>query len=181
VQPRYAGLPDVLAVIVVVGLAALAGTLLIPRLSINLSALNALQNVLPQSGAARRVIDTSATPVPTAAPPTPTPQPALVERFAGTAVSVANPNPPQNAQESVVIRLRRDGQPAANFDVWSSVKYATVEERWPATGAVKTDASGTATITFNVGAPLPGREVEVRVFVQADDQQLSWSTTFTPR
>ena len=81
----------------------------------------------------------------------------------------------------MVLRLRRDGQPAANFDVWSTVKYRTTEERWPPEGSVKTDASGTATITFNVGGATPNYPVQVRVFVQADDQQLTWSTSFTPR
>ena len=61
------------------------------------------------------------------------------------------------------------------------IQYRTTEERWPPVGAVKTDASGTATITFNVGAPTPNYPVQVRVFVQADDQQLTWSTSFTPR
>jgi hypothetical protein len=181
VQPRYAGLPDVLAVIVVVGLAVLAGVLIIPHLSIDLSALKVLQNVLPLSNSTRRVIHTTVTPVPTTAAPTATPRPGVVERFAGSAVSVSNPNPGQNSQESVVIRLRRDGQPAANFDVWSIVQYRTTEERWPATGSVKTDASGAATITFNVGGATPNYTVQVRAFAQADDQQLSWSTSFTPR
>jgi hypothetical protein len=181
VQPRYAGLPDVLAVIVVVGLAVLAGTLIIPRLSIDLSPLKALQNVLPLSNSTRRVIDATVTPAPTSAAPTATPRPGVVERFAGTAVSVSNPNPAPNSQQSVVLRLRRDGQPAANFDVWSLVKYTKVEERWPPTGSVKTDASGAATITFNIGDAFRDREVTVRVFVQADDQQLTWSTSFTPR
>jgi hypothetical protein len=181
VQPRYAGLPDVLAVIVVVGLAVLAGTLIIPRLSIDLSPLKALQNVLPLSNSTRRVIDATVTPAPTSAAPTATPRPGVVERFAGTGVSVSNPNPAPNSQQSVVIRLRRDGQPAPNFDVWSIVQYRTTEERWPPAGGVKTDAAGTATITFNVGGATPNYPVQVRVFVQADDQQLTWSTSFTPR
>jgi hypothetical protein len=181
VQPRYAGLPDVLAVIVVVGLAVLAGALLIPRLSIDLSPLKAMQNVLPLSNSQRRVIDTAVSPAPTNAAPTATPRPGVVERFAGSAVSVSSPNPAPNSQQSVVLRLRRDGQPAANVDVWSTVQYRTTEERWPPVGAVKTDAAGTATITFDVGGATPNFPVQVRVFIQADDQQLTWSTSFTPR
>ncbi len=62
VQPRYAGLGDVLVVLVVVVVAILAGAFIIlPRLSFNLSALNALQNVLPLSNSSRRVIDTTVT------------------------------------------------------------------------------------------------------------------------
>src|SRR5205814_6995760 len=89
VQPRYAGLPDVVAVVMVVGLAVLAGVLIIPRLSINLSALNALQNVLPLSGSSNRRVLDSSTPAAAATPaPTATPRPGVVERFAGSAVSL---------------------------------------------------------------------------------------------
>jgi hypothetical protein len=81
----------------------------------------------------------------------------------------------------VLVRLRRDGQPAADVEVFSTVQYRTTEERWPATGTVRTDAAGAASITFNVGAATPGYPVEVHVFAQLDGQQLSWTTTFTPR
>jgi len=180
VQPRYAGLGDVLVVLTVVGLAVLAGALIIPRLSINLSALNALQAVLPLPNSSRRVIDATVTPAPATAVPSPTPRPGTAERFVGSTVSVANPTPAQNSAESVLIRLRRDNQPAANLEVWSIVQYRTTEERWPATGSVKTDSSGTASISFNVGSATPNYPVQVQVFAQVDDQQLSWSTTFTP-
>ena len=96
-------------------------------------------------------------------------------------VSVSTANPAQNTPQSVVVRLRRDGQPAANLDVWSTVDYRTTTERWPAAGSVKTDNTGAATITFNVGQATPGFPVQVHVFAQVDDQQLSWSTAFTPR
>jgi len=183
VQPRYTGRGDVLILLVVVALSIAAGTLLIlPRLSINLSALNTLSNVLPVNSSARRALDTTPTALPSATRvPTPTIAPGLADRFAGSSVSVSSANPAQNAPESIVIRLRRDGQPAANLDVWSTVEYRTTAERWPASGAVKTDASGAATITFNVGQATPGFPVQVHVFAQVDDQQLSWSTAFTPR
>ena len=185
VQPRYAGMADVVAVLMVVGLAVLAGALIIPRLSINLSALNALQNVLPLASSSNRRVADSAAQTPAAAAivvPTATPRPGVVERFAGTNVSVSAAEPPQNTPETVLLRLRRDGQPASNFDVWTVVQYRTVEERWPANGTVKTDGAGTASITFNVGTATPGYPVQVKVFAQVDDgEQLSWSTTFTPR
>ena len=41
-------------------------------------------------------------------------------------------------------------------------------------------SSGAATISFNIGATTPNYPVQVQVFAQVDDQQLSWSTTFTP-
>jgi hypothetical protein len=179
VQPRYAGIGDVLVVLTVVGLSVLAGVLIIPHLSINLSALNALQNVLPLSNS-RRVIDTTATAAPATRAPTATPLPGVAARFAGSSASVSDPSPAQNAPENVIIRLRRDGKPAANFDVWATVKYRTVEERWPSSGALKTDANGGATISFNVGGATPNFPVTVQVFAQVDDQQLSWSTSFTP-
>jgi hypothetical protein len=179
VQPRYAGLTDVVAVLMVVGLAVLAGALIIPRLSINLSALNVLQNVLPLTNSnTRRVLDAATPSAAATLAPTATPRPGLVERFAGVSV----PDPPQNTPETVLVRLRRDGQPASNFDVWAVVQYRTVEERWPATGSIKTDGSGTASISFNVGAATPNYPVQVRVYAQVDDtQQLTWSTSFTPR
>ena len=181
VQPRYAGVGDVLVVLMVVGLAVLAGTLIIPRLSVNLSALSVVQGFLPLSNnSSRRAIEPTVTSVPATVVATATPQPGLAARFLGTTVSVSNPTPPQGSTESVVVRLRRDGQPAANVDVWSTVQYRTTEERWPATGAVKTDASGTATIAFNIGSVTPNYPVTVHVLAQVSDQQLTWSTTFTP-
>jgi hypothetical protein len=180
VQPRYAGLGDVMVVLTVVGLAVIAGFLLIPRLSINLSALNALQAVLPISNASpRRVLEVTVTAVPTAAP-TATPLPSVAARFNGTTVGVSNPTPAQNSPESVQIHLKRDGQPLPNADVWATIDYRTTQERWPQAGSVKTDASGAATITFNIGSATPNYPVTVHAFTQADDQQLSWSTTFTP-
>jgi hypothetical protein len=179
VQPRYAGLGDVLVVLMVVGLAVLAGVLIIPRVSINLSALNALQSVLPLSNTSRRVIESTpvaATPIPTA-----TPLPSIAALFTGSAVSVSDPTPARNAPESVTLRLRRDGKPAPNFPIWATVQYRTTQERWPATGSVTTDTNGAATITFNIGGATPNYPVAVHVFAQVEDQQLSWSTSFTPR
>jgi hypothetical protein len=169
-------------VLTVVGLAVVAGLLLIPRLSINLSALNALQVVMPLASSSnpRRAADATPTAAPTAAP-TVTPLPSVAARYAGSNVSVSNPTPPQNSSENVQVHLRRDGQPLANADVWSTVDYRTTEERWPTTGTVKTDPSGAATITFNIGGTTPNYPVTVHVYTQADDQQLSWSTTFTPQ
>jgi hypothetical protein len=181
VQPNYAGFSYVFVVLIVVGLAVAAGALIIlPRLSINLSALNALQSVLPLPQPTRSAISGTATPPATAAP-TATVAPNVAARFAGSVVSVSNANPAQNTVENVVIKLRRDGRAAASADVWAIVKYSTTNERWPATGTLKTDDAGAATITFNIGRAIPERAVAVEVFAQVDDQQFSWSTTFTPR
>jgi hypothetical protein len=196
VQQRYAGLGDVLVVVSVVGLAVLAGALLIPHLDVNLSALNAIQAVLPLSNSTRRVVDTpvatpetsaatpqavaAATQAPTA-PPSGTPEPTLASLFTGSSVTPSDPAPASNGPESIRIKLQREGKPAANLPVWSTVQYRTTQERWPATGAVQTDANGAATITFNIGGATPNYPVTVQVFAQVDDQQLSWSTSFTPR
>lgn len=180
VQPRYAGMGDVLVVLMVVGLAVAVGFLLIPRLSVNLSALNALQAVLPlSSNPVRRAADPTVTPAPTAQA-TATPLPSVSSRYASTNVSMSNPTPAQNSTESVQIRLRRDGQAVPDADVWASVQYRTTEERWPPTGSVKTDANGAANISFNIGAATRDYPVTVHVYTQVEEQQLSWSTTFTP-
>jgi hypothetical protein len=182
VQPRYPGLGDVMVVVTVVGLAVLAGVLLVPRLTINLSALNALQVVLPlSSSSARRVIDTTSTAVPDTPVPTATPPPSLAAQFFGSTVGVSNPTPPQNSIENITVQLKRNGKPAPALDVWSSVQYRTTEERWPTTGTVTTDHNGAATITFNIGAATPNYPVNVHVFARVDDQQLAWTTSFTPR
>jgi hypothetical protein len=180
VQPHYPGLGDVMVVLTVVGLAVVAGFLLIPRVSINLSALNAVQAVLPLSNSSRPVINVTVTAVPTPAA-TATPEPSVSAQYSSSTVGVSNPAPAQNSSESVQIHLRRDGQPVAKADVWASVQYRTTQERWPATGTVQTDSTGAATITFNIGPATPNYPVTVHVFAQvAGDQQLSWSTTFTP-
>jgi len=180
VQPRYAGLGDVFVVLSVVGLAVLAGVWLIPHLSINLSALNVLQNVLPLASTARRA-DSGATPAQATQVPTVTVAPAVAQHFAGSSASVSDAAPAQNASETITLKLRAEGQPAANVDVWAVVHYSTTDERWPANGAVKTDATGAASITFNVGRPIPQHPVTIDVFAQAGNQQASWPTTFTPR
>lgn len=184
------GLPDIVAVLLLVGVAAAAAAFVIPRIPVNLSALNALGNVLSIGPSPRRIVlDTPASLVPTAAPaaaptataaPTPPPAGSPTDHFAGSTVTVSSTSPAQFSQENVVVTLKRDGGPAPDVDVWSSVQYRTAEERWPATGTVKTDANGSATIAFNVGQATAGYPVQVRVYAQVDGQQLSWSTTFTP-
>jgi hypothetical protein len=186
VQSRTGGLADVLAVLLVVALAAAAFTFLIPRLSINLSGLNQLSGILPVLSPRRPVVEPTAAPVATpsatrAPTATPAPTPAPADRWAGSTVSVSQASPAQNTPETIVIKLRRDGQPAANVDVFATVDYRTTQERWPATGTVKTDSAGSAAITFNVGQATPGFQVQVHVFAQLDDQPQSWSTSFTPR
>jgi DnaJ-like protein len=188
VAARQAGLTEVLVVILVIAFSAVVGALLMQRISLNLSALNGLSGVLPGGSAStRRVIDATVTPAPVRAPTaaaaatgTPDADPGLADHFTGSTVTVSSASPATNSPETVFVRLQRDGQPASNVDVWTTVQYRTTQERWPATGTVRTDSTGAAPITFNVGPATPGYPVEVHVFAQIDGQQLSWSTTFTP-
>ena len=120
----------------VVGLAVLAGVLLIPRLSINLSALNVLQNVLPLANTTRRATDASGTARPgdrRCRPPPPPPGVAAALRRLDRRASRI-PRPPRTPPKTSLVKLRRDGQPAANVDVWAIVHYSTTDERWPASG-----------------------------------------------
>jgi hypothetical protein len=187
VAPREAGLAEVLVVVLVVAFSALVAWQLVPRLSINLSVLNSLVGAVPSGSNARRVIEATVTPAPVRTPTAPAaeapadPAAELAAHFDGSTVSVSSANPPTNSPETVFVRLRRDGRPAPNVEVWSTVQYRTTQERWPPTGTLRTDASGSVPITFNVGPATPGYPVEVHVFALVDGEQLSWSTTFTPR
>ena len=60
--------------------------------------------------------------------------------------------------------------------------YRTVEERQPpGNGTVRTDASGTATITFNIGDATPGHQVNVEIIALVEGQQVVLQTSFTPQ
>jgi hypothetical protein len=114
VQPRYAGFGDVVVVLLVVGVAVLAGVLLIPRLSINLSGLNALSNVMPVAISARRSVEATPTAGVTRSA-TPTVRPGLAARFAGSTVGISSATPPRNSAQTINVRVRRDGQPASGL------------------------------------------------------------------
>src|SRR5262249_18732605 len=119
--------------------------------------------------------------IPTPPPSTPTPPAtSLADHFQGSTVTMSSATPAQNAAESVNVKLVRDGQPAAGLDVFADIQYRTTKERAPTTGTVKTDPSGNATLTFNVGPATPGYAVDVVVYAQVDSDQLSWTTSFTP-
>jgi DnaJ domain len=187
------GWAELLAVVAVVGLAIGAALYVIPRVSVDLSALNVLSNVLALGPSPRRVaVDAVVTPAPSAtarvaatatpaATLAPTPAAAgLADHFQGSTVTMSSSSPAQNTPVSVLVKLVRDGQPAAGVDLYAQVRYRTTQERWPATGTVKTDANGAATITFNVGDATAGYAVDVVVYANVDGEQLSWSTSFTP-
>ena len=156
VQPRYAGLSYVLVVLIVVGL-AVAGWRAPhpPRLSINLSALNALQNVLPLSSPPAARSTSPRRPVGHAgADRHPAPGVAAALRRLQPSASPI-PTQPRTPPKTWLIKLRRDGQPAADADVWAIVHYRPPTNAGRPPARSKTDASGAATITFNIGRAIP--------------------------
>ena len=120
-----------------------ARCIILPRLSINLSALNALQNVLPLPNPTRAAVDRD-TPTPSAtAAPTATPRRASPQRFAGSSVSVSNATRPRTRSKTCSIKLRRDGQPAAERRRLGH-RHSTAPPRSAGRprGTVKTDSVG---------------------------------------
>ncbi len=183
-----AGSPELLAVLVVMALTLAVAAVLIQRVEVDLSAVSAAGSFLGLGSPQRRLPLEAAAPAPTAVAPaatpaalsSPTPAVPLATQFRESTVTASNARPAQNSLVSVVARLRRNGQPAAGVDVWLTARYRTITERWPPAGTVKTDQTGTATITFNVGDATPGFLVQVEVFGVVDGQRLSWPASFTP-
>ena len=183
VQPRYAGLGDVLVVLIVVGLAVLAGALLIPA-------------PVDQSVGAERAAE----------------RPAAVEQHAaghrrdgharaGDARCRRPPPPPgrrralrrldrQRVQSQSRARTRPRASSSACAATANPPRTSTsgrLSSTAPPRSAGQPRAASRPTppaprrSRFNVGGATPNYPVQVRVFAQVDDQQLSWSTTFTPR
>jgi hypothetical protein len=124
------------------------------------------------------------TPVPTPAEPPPGALPTALtaQRFAGSQVVLSSERPARQADLTVTLKLMREGQPVPDANVYLVAHYSTVDERQPAgTATVKTDASGTAAITFNVGDAIANRDVNLVVTALVDGQQVVFKTTFTPR
>jgi hypothetical protein len=70
--------------------------------------------------------------------------------------------------------------PDAN--VYLVAHYRTVDERQPpGNGTVKTDGTGAALITFNIGDATAGFQVNVDVTALVDGQQVAFQTSFTPQ
>jgi hypothetical protein len=55
------------------------------------------------------------------------------------------------------------------------------EERCPPQGTVRTDANGTAVFTNNIGAATVGHEVQVTAHARVEDQELTFTASFTPQ
>lgn len=193
-QPRRVSQPtggalDVVAIVLVIGLASLVAVLVGGRLAqLNLDAIPALVGSLGLGSTQRPVVGyvpppATATPVPTPAPvATPTPAPAPAARYAGSSASVQNPTPAVHTDQVVTLVLRREGRPVIGVPVYLIAHYRTVDERWPAgSSVVQTDANGVATIRFNVGNATRGYVVKVDVVATIDGQPLTFQTQFTPR
>jgi hypothetical protein len=83
---------------------------------------------------------------------------------------------------TVTLRLVQEGQPVPGAQVFLVVRYRTVAERQPpGTGAARTDAAGTASITFNIDSATRDYPVAVEVTAVVDSQEVTFATSFTPR
>lgn len=205
-RPSGRGYSELLGLIVVVAVAILAGRYLLERVEVDLSGITAITGGLgigsvpfraepspspspsPTVAATGQAPATGATPAPAAgapaAKPTASPTagpPPLREQLEGSTVTVSNPQPRPNTAVSLVVRLVRNGQPAANVETWTTVRFRTVEERWPPQGTVRTDANGTAVFTNNIGAATVGHEVPVTAHARVEDQELTFTASFTPQ
>lgn len=133
---------------------------------------------------------TVVTPAPTVvvvalASPTMAPEPTaptLASQFERTTVAVEPPDPLPGSTVVVTARIVRNGNPAPNLPVYVVAHFRTVEERWPpGTGTVRTSDVGMVRIPFNIGPATRGHTVRVDVVATVEDQQLTWSGSFTPR
>ncbi len=178
------GLPELLAVMAVILGTLFTGLVVLDRVQVDLSPVLGAANAVGLGSSARRQPSDapSARPVVTpTSPGTPTAEPTLADQLKDSSVSVSDPRPARNSPLTVNVKLVRNGQPLADADVWLTAQFRTVKERVPTSGAVKTDKSGAAAITFNLGDATPGFEVKTEVFAQVDGRQTSWQTSFTPR
>lgn len=190
-----AGYGELAGVVLVVGLAIVAGVFFLGRVAVDLSPVTAVARTLGiATSDQRKPVETPvAAPiaiagVPLAAPTATTPAGAtsaptvpVPDQFRGSTASVSDPTPRPGSTENVTVKLVRDGKPATGVGVWAESQYRTVLERAPQSGTVSTNADGVATIVLNVGDATPGFQVNVTVRAQVDGQDLSWQTSFTPR
>ena len=189
---RGTGFLDAIVIVFVVALALGTASVIISVFSPSLSGILDLTEQWGLTPKRRAAAD--ARPKPQASPevpqlgqPTPQPSPTTVppsgvERYAGTQVEVSNPNPPRRTDITVTLRLVRDGQPVEGALVYLTARYRTTEERWPpGTATVRTDATGTARVSFNIGDATGGFAVPVEMVTLIEGQQFSWRSQFTPR
>ena len=189
---------DAIIIVLVVGLALLVASSFSSRSLIDLSFLQRFgetaglvsrQRTPPPATAAPKVaaVDVTPSPQPAASPGVQPPPGALPtnvagQRFAGSEVVISEPRPTRQSSVTVTLKLMREGQPVPNANVYLVARYRTLEERQPlGTSTVRTDDTGTASITFSIGDATPGFQVNVDVTVLAEGQQLVFQTSFTPQ
>ncbi|MFN0071389.1 MAG: DnaJ domain-containing protein [Chloroflexota bacterium] len=192
-RARGTGLLDAVVIVFVVALALGTASVIVSMFSPSLSGvLDLTENwgLTPR----RRTSATDTRPKPQASPeialasqataqPSPTTAPpAGVERYAGTELEISDPNPPRRTDLTVTLRLVRDGQPVEGALAYLIARYRTTEERWPqGTATVRTDSSGLARVSFNIGDATAGFPVPVEMVTLIDGQQFSWRSQFIPR
>lgn len=190
-----AGYGELAGVVLVVGLALVAGVYFLGRVAVDLSPVTTVARTLGIATSDQRVpLETTPAAAPaiagvpivaaTATAPagaTPTPSIPVADQFKGSTASVSDPRPRRGSTENVIVKLVRNGKPASGVDVWAESQYRTVLERTPQAGGVTSNADGVATIVLSVGDATPGFEVKVNVRAQVDGQDLSWPTSFTPQ
>ncbi len=124
----------------------------------------------------------TATPAQPETPPGALPTDVAGQRFAGSQVLLSDPQPPRQTELTVTLKLAREGQPVPNANVFLTAHYRTVDERQPpGNSTVRTDASGSAAITFNIGDATPGYPVALDVTALVEGQQVVFKASFTPR
>lgn len=188
-------LADAVAIILVVTLALVVAVEVASRWTINLSIVQTIGSTLGLANRPRTpvvapvasptAVEAAPSPVPTGPPPTPPgalPTTVTSQRFAGSEVVLSSARPARGSDLTVTLKLMRDGQPVANANVYLVAHYRTVDERQPpGTSTVRTDASGTAVIRFNIGNATPDYTVPVDVTALVDGQQVVFQTSFTPQ
>ena len=190
-----AGYGELAGVVLVVGLALVAGVYFLGRVAVDLSPITTVAHTLGIATSDQRTpletpvaapiaiagVPIAAPTATTAAGTTPVPTVPVPDQFKGSAASVSDPTPRRGSTENVSVKLVRNGKPATDIGVWAESQYRTVLERTHKTGTVSTNADGVATIVLDVGDATPGFLVKVTVRAQVDGQDLSWQTSFTPR
>lgn len=174
---RLGGGGDAVAAVAVCALAFLAAVLLIPHVNVDLSSLSVVAKIVGfGSGTSQVPLNVTAAGTPAAATTLP-----AASAANGTTVTVSDPSPAPNTNETLQIRVADDGQPLASQNVWAIVTYHTTQERWPAAGTVPTDSSGVASIAFNTGYATPELPVQIAVYSDTTGTTTPIATTsFTP-
>ncbi|MBI2755461.1 MAG: hypothetical protein HYX52_02010 [Chloroflexi bacterium] len=175
---RAATYGALLGVIAVMAVAVVAGTFFLERVAGGIAPLTSLARLTGLSTASRPATS-GATPGATVA--STSGAPTIPDDLKGSQVSVSNSQPQRGSDIAVLAKLVRNGQPLANTDVYAEAQFRTATTRIPASGTVRTDSSGTASLPIAVGDATAGYEVRVTLHAQVDGRDVEWPVGFTPR